>query len=53
MHVLMELADNELLDLLLGRCELPSRLDRPEVREVLSSLRASPPKPCAGVNAPC
>jgi antitoxin CptB len=53
LHVLMELADNDLLDLLLARCELPSDLDRPEVREVLALLRASPLKPSAGENAPC
>jgi antitoxin CptB len=41
MHVLMDLADNELLDLLLRRSELPPGLDRPEVSEVLSLIRGS------------
>jgi antitoxin CptB len=36
---LMDLSDNDLLDLLLRRSELPAALDRPEVREVLSQLR--------------
>jgi succinate dehydrogenase flavin-adding protein (antitoxin of CptAB toxin-antitoxin module) len=35
----MDLSDNDLLDLLLRRSELPATLDRPEVREVLSQLR--------------
>jgi antitoxin CptB len=36
---LMELADNDLLDLLLRRTELPNTLDHPEVSEVLTMLR--------------
>ena len=36
---LMDLADNDLLDLLLGRCEPQGEVDRPEVREVLGLLR--------------
>ena len=36
---LMDLPDNDLLDLLLRRSELPPALDRPEVRDVLSQLR--------------
>jgi antitoxin CptB len=36
---LMDLADNDLLDLLLRRSELEPDLDRPEVREVLHLLR--------------
>jgi antitoxin CptB len=36
---LMDLPDNDLLDLLLRRCELPASHDRPEVREVLMLLR--------------
>ena len=36
---LMDLPDNDLLDLLLRRSELPPGLDRPEVREVLGQLR--------------
>jgi antitoxin CptB len=36
---LMDLADNDLLDLLLSRKELEGDLDRPEVRDVLAQLR--------------
>ena len=36
---LMDLSDNDLLDLLLRRSELPAGLDRPEVNEVLMLLR--------------
>ena len=38
---LLELPENELLDLLLARCELPAALDIPDVREMLDRLRAS------------
>jgi antitoxin CptB len=41
--VLMDLADNDLLDLLLGRREPEGELVRPEVIEVLGMLRARPP----------
>ncbi len=37
---LMDLADNDLLDLFLGRCEPEAALDRPEVRQVLAAVRA-------------
>ena len=40
---LMDLPDNDLLDLLLRRTELPPSMDRPEVREVLGQLRRPPP----------
>ena len=40
---LMDLSDNDLLDLLLRRSELPPGLDRPEVRDVLGQLRRPPP----------
>ncbi len=40
---LMDLPDNDLLDLLLRRCELPPGLDRPEVAEVLSLMRRPAP----------
>jgi len=40
---LMDLPDNDLLDLLLRRSELPAALDRPEVRDVLGLLRKPPP----------
>ncbi|MBK1690361.1 FAD assembly factor SdhE [Rubrivivax gelatinosus] len=36
---LMDLPDNDLLDLLLGRRELQGELDRPEVHEVLAQMR--------------
>lgn len=36
---LMELADNDLLDLCLGRRQLHGELDRPEVRQVLQMMR--------------
>jgi antitoxin CptB len=39
---LMDLADNDLLDLLLGRTTLGGELDTPEVREVLAQLRTAP-----------
>ena len=37
---LMQLADNDLLDLLLARREPAGELDRPEVRALLQLLRA-------------
>jgi antitoxin CptB len=39
LRYLMDLPDNDLLDLLLRRSELPASLDRPEVSEVLTLLR--------------
>jgi antitoxin CptB len=39
---LMDLADNDLLDLLLVRREPEGELDRPEVRDVLAKLRGAP-----------
>ena len=36
---LTDLADNDLLDLLLARCEPEGDMDRPEVHEVLALLR--------------
>jgi antitoxin CptB len=38
---LLELPDNELLDLLLARRELPPEHDRPPVRRLLAWLRAA------------
>jgi antitoxin CptB len=38
--LLMELADNELLDIFLGRQKPPATLDRPEVRQVIEAIRA-------------
>jgi antitoxin CptB len=40
--MLMELADNDLLDLLLRRGEPEGALDRPDVKEVLEMLRMPP-----------
>ena len=39
---LMDLSDNDLLDLLLGRKEPVGDLDTPNVREILAMLRARP-----------
>ena len=39
LSALMELPDNDLLDLLLSRCEPAGELDRPAVREVLAQMR--------------
>jgi antitoxin CptB len=39
---LMDLADNDLLDLLLARSEPAGDIDRPDVREVLTMMRKSP-----------
>ena len=41
LQALMDLADNELLDLLLARREPDGDLDRDEVREVLASMRSA------------
>ncbi|MCV2371217.1 FAD assembly factor SdhE [Roseateles oligotrophus] len=41
LRVLMDLADNDLLDLLLRRKEAEGELDRPDVQEVLSLLRTT------------
>ena len=43
LQCLMDLSDNDLLDLLLRRSELPPEIDRPEVGEVLSLLRRPAP----------
>lgn len=42
---LMDLADNDLLDLLLARSEPQGETDTPEVREVLAQMRVRPPAP--------
>jgi antitoxin CptB len=42
LQALMDLADNDLLDLLLARREPEGELARPEVTEVLGMLRARP-----------
>jgi antitoxin CptB len=39
LQALMDLADNDLLDLLLRRNEPEGELDRPEVRDVLGQMR--------------
>ena len=41
LRLLMELADNELLDIFLGRQKPSADLDRPEVREVIEAVRAA------------
>ncbi|MBI2748480.1 MAG: succinate dehydrogenase assembly factor 2 [Burkholderiales bacterium] len=41
LEALMPLADNDLLDLFLGRTKPTQDLDRPEVHEVLQAIRAS------------
>ena len=43
--VLMELADNDLLDLFLGRQKPTANLDRPEVHQVLEAVRAQGTRP--------
>ena len=40
LEALMALADNDLLDLFLGRTKPTSDLDRPEVHQVLHAVRA-------------
>ena len=42
---LMDLADNDLLDLLLRRREPAGELDRPDVNDVLEMLRKPPASP--------
>jgi antitoxin CptB len=42
LEILMDLADNDLLDLLLRRREPQGELDRAEVHEVLAQLRQPP-----------
>jgi antitoxin CptB len=41
LQCLMDLADNDLLDLMLSRVEPEGDMDRAEVHEVLAQLRAS------------
>jgi antitoxin CptB len=43
--LLMELADNDLLDLFLGRQKPTANLDRPEVHQVLEAVRVQGTKP--------
>ena len=40
LYALMDLADNDLLDLFLGRQQPEAALDRPEVHQVLAAVRA-------------
>ena len=42
LQALMDLADNDLLDLLLGRNEPQDEVDTPDVREVLALMRSAP-----------
>jgi len=41
LEILMDLSDNDLMDLFLGRKNPEADLDRPEVREVLTMVRAT------------
>jgi antitoxin CptB len=41
LYALMELADNDLLDIFLGRQKPDANLDRPEVRQVIEAVRAT------------
>jgi antitoxin CptB len=41
LYALMELADNDLLDIFLGRQKPNANLDRPEVRQVIEAVRAT------------
>ena len=43
LSALMDLADNDLLDLLLARRDPEGETDIPEVREVLALMRSPPP----------
>jgi antitoxin CptB len=45
LEALMPLADNDLLDLFLGRAKPTRDLDRPEVHEVLQAIRAPGQRP--------
>ncbi len=45
MQILMDLADNDLLDLLLRRQEPQGELDIPQVHEVLAMMRRQPAHP--------
>jgi antitoxin CptB len=45
LEALMPLADNDLLDLFLGRTKPTRDLDRPEVHEVLQAIRAPGQRP--------
>ena len=51
LQVLMDLADNDLLDLLLRRSEPSGELSQPGVLEVLSLLRPQPPAISVSVSA--
>ena len=45
LYLLMELGDNDLLDLFLGRQKPTANLDRPEVHQVLAAVRAQGTRP--------
>ena len=49
---LMDLADNDLLDLLLARKEPEGEVDIPEVHEVLAMMRSAP-RGAGAISAPC
>jgi antitoxin CptB len=44
LHALMDLADNDLLDLLLARREPQGELDRPAIHALLALMRRPPPE---------
>jgi antitoxin CptB len=41
LYLLMDLADNDLLDIFLGRLKPGANLDRPEVRQVIEAVRTA------------
>ena len=50
LQALMDLPDNDLLDILLSRREPQDKLDRPDVHEVLTLLRAPPRREPGSLN---
>ena len=51
LYLLMELADNDLLDLFLGRQKPTANLDRPEVHQVLEAVRAQGTRPATTLSS--
>jgi antitoxin CptB len=51
LYLLMELADNDLLDLFLGRQKPTANLDRPEVHQVLAAVRAQGTRPATSLSS--
>ena len=52
LYLLMELPDNDLLDLFLGRQKPTANLDRPEVHQVLEAVRAEGTRPAFHSSSP-